>query len=290
MTIRHLKIFVAVCEHGGVTRAAEALHMAQPAVSHTVSDLEKYYKVTLFDRINQRMVLTDMGRQLLSKAKELVAEFENFEALATLGSADPRVRIGATLTLGQTLIPKFLQKLAAERPDIQPEAVIRPSAALQSEIESGNVDFAILEGEVSSPYLRTEAFRRDRLVAVAHTAFSCPDSLTVEELAGYPLLLREYGSASREFFEKALAEKSIRCRPLMDSANNQALITAVYASLGIAFLPASFVRGHIQRGKFKEIAIRDLDCNRVSYLVIHKNKKLNAIQNEVYGLLRDFCE
>ena len=64
MTLRHLKIFVAICEHGGVTKAAEALHIAQPAVSTTLSELEKYYNVILFDRINQRLVITEMGKRL----------------------------------------------------------------------------------------------------------------------------------------------------------------------------------------------------------------------------------
>ncbi len=290
MTIRHLKIFVAVCEAGGVTRAAEALHMAQPAVSHTIADLEKYYKVNLFDRINQRMVLTDMGRQLLSKAKELVTEFDNFEALATQGGADPRVNIGASLTLGQTVIPRYLQHLRRELPHIEPRIVIRPSAAVQHEIESGNIDFAIMESEPTSPYLLATPFRHDRLVAVANAAFACPDSLTVSELAGYPLLLRERGSASRDFLEKAFAAHNLQAQPLMDSSNNQALITAIYADLGITFLPNSFVRGHIQRGKFKEIAVPDLDGRRQSYTVIHKNKRLNAIQKEAYELLCGFNE
>ena len=71
MTLRHLKIFVAVCEEGGITRAAQALHLAQPAVSTTVAELEKYYGVALFDRIHQRLVLTKTGEELLPKAKKI---------------------------------------------------------------------------------------------------------------------------------------------------------------------------------------------------------------------------
>ena len=69
MTIRHLKTFVAVCEYGGITKAAEALHVAQPAVSQTIAEIEKYYGIILFDRINQRLVITELGKELLLKAK-----------------------------------------------------------------------------------------------------------------------------------------------------------------------------------------------------------------------------
>ena len=85
MTIRHLKIFICVCECGGITKAAEAMHMAQPTVSTTISELEKYYNVLLFDRINQRLVLTPTGKELLVKAKNVLAGFDDFETAANFG-------------------------------------------------------------------------------------------------------------------------------------------------------------------------------------------------------------
>ena len=82
MTIRHLKIFVAVCEYGSTTKAAEALYIAQPTISSTVTELEHYYNVALFERINQRLVLTDIGKEILAKAKDILAGFEDFENLS----------------------------------------------------------------------------------------------------------------------------------------------------------------------------------------------------------------
>ena len=82
MTIRHLKILIAVCENGSITKAAEMLHIAQPAVSCTIAEIEKYYKVVLFDRINQRLVITDAGKNLLLKAREVIASFDDFEGRA----------------------------------------------------------------------------------------------------------------------------------------------------------------------------------------------------------------
>ena len=89
MTIRHLKIFIAVCEHGSTTKAAEALFLVQPTVSHAISELEKYYKVSLFDRINQRLLLTDAGKELLIKAKATVTSFDDFESFATAQGQNP---------------------------------------------------------------------------------------------------------------------------------------------------------------------------------------------------------
>lgn len=287
MTLRHLKMFVTVCETGSVTRAAEQMYIAQPTVSHAISELERYYNVRLFDRINQRLILTDTGRELLVTAKEILSGFESFERLASFGGQSPRVRIGASLTLGQTLIPPYLTRLSREHAEIEAQVVIKTSASIQGEIENGNLDFAVVEGEISSPYLRAEPFMRDRIVAVANAEDGVPDTLTAEKLSTYPLLLRDHGSASRTFLERLFSAHGLPVRPRMESVNDQALITAVYASLGIAFLPESFVRGHIARGRFKEIRIRDLDSERNNYLIMHKNKRLNAIQEAAYRLLKE---
>ena len=287
MTLRHLKMFVAVCETGSVTRASEQLYIAQPTVSHAISELEKYYNVRLFDRINQRLMLTDTGRELLVTAKEILAGFESFERLASFGGQSPRVRIGASLTLGQTIVPPFLKRLGAEHPEIEAQVMIKTSASIQAEIENGNLDFALVEGEVSSPYLRAELVMRDRLVAVANAEDAIPDTLSAESLAGHPLLLRDHGSASRTFLERLFSAKGIHITPRMESVNDQALIAALYASLGIAFLPESFVGGHIARGKFKEIRILGLDSTRNNYLIMHKNRRLNAIQETAYTMMKE---
>ncbi len=288
MTIRHLKIFVAVCECGGVTKAAERLYIAQPTISHAIAELEKYYNVRLFERINQRLVLNDVGKELLVKAKEILSGFEDFEHLAAQSNQSSRVKIGASLTLGQTVIPKFTKLLDSEYPNIQSRIIIRSSAEIEREIENGNIDFAIVEGEVSSPYLSAKPFNEDRLVTVSSVDFDVPDTLTVEQLAEYPLLLREHESIARERFERAVSHSGFHVEPKIDSINNQALVAAVFASLGIALLPESFVHGHIERGKLKEIKIEGLNDNRTNYIVMHKNKKLNSMQRQAYELLKTF--
>ena len=285
MTIRHLKIFVTVCECGSTTKASELLYIAQPTISHTISELEKYYKVVLFERINQRLVLTDIGQELLIKAKEILDGFNDFESLAAFKGENPIVKIGATLTLGQTVIPSFLQRMEKELPNVQAQVIIRPYADIEKEIENGNIDFAIVEGEVSSQMVKTTPLKKDKLTVVSNVDFDIPTNLSFEELVNYPLLLREKGNASRDYFESVTAKKNIHFILKVDSVNNQALISAVYNSIGITVLPDSFVRGHINRGKFKEIFVDGLDVNYTNYIIIHKNKKLNRIQKEAYDFL-----
>ncbi len=286
MTIRHLRVFVSVCEHNSVTRAAEALYMAQPTVSHCIAELEKQYNVELFERINQRLVLTEIGKELFVKGKEILAGFEEFENLAESSGKSPRLRVGSALTLGQTVIPTFMKQLRKANLNLRPTITIKPSVAIQKELERGNLDFAILDGEITSPYLYAQPFKEERLVAGGHRTFDRPLRLTLEEFVTYPLLLRERGNLARDYLDKLLLGHNLRVRPAIDSVNNQALIAATFAGLGIAFLPDSVVRRHIQQGNLKEIAVEQLDALRTNYIVIHKNKKLNPLQQQAFDLLK----
>jgi len=286
MTIRHLRVFVAVCEHGGITRAAEALHTAQPSVSYTISEMEKHYKIALFERINQRLILTDIGKELLIKAKEILAGFDSFEELVANGVHTVTLRIGSSLTLGKTVLPDFLTKLRATFPNVSPIVSVNKTAAIEKELELGNLDFGMVEGNVSSPHLRTIPFGGDSIVAVCANSYPVSDSLPLEELIKHPLLLREPGSASRNLFDQALSSNHLYVNPIMESVSNECIIASVENGLGISVLPESLVMQSIKSGRLKTLTVKDTDFRRNHALVIHKNKKLSPLQSEAISLCK----
>ncbi len=286
MTLKHLKIFVAVCEHGSTTKAAQALFIVQPTISHSINELEKYYKVPLFERVNQRLVLTEIGKELYHKAKEILNSFEEFEDLAISHGQNPRVRIGASLMLGQTVIPQFLAKVEKDKLNIVPQVLIRQSRRIERELEESNLDFGIISGKVTSPHLVGYPISQERFVAVCHAEFEVQDNITFEELTKYPLLIREHGSSSRDFLEVLALEKNITLTPKMDSSNNQAIMSAIKSCVGIGFLPENYVREYIDKGLFKEVTVSDVVAHQTNYLIIHKNKRLNALQQQAFDIIK----
>ena len=285
MTLRHLKVFVAICEHGGVTKAAEALHIAQPAVSTTLAELEKYYNVVLFERINQRLVITEMGRLLFAKAVEVLSGFNDFEILAIEGGNSPKISIGCSLTLGKTFLPIYLDALKKHIPSIEPKIVINKTAFIEKGLENGELDFGLVEGETASPYLNLTKFGTDRIVPVCSVGFDAPIRLSLSGLIKYPLLLRERGSASRDMFDRALAFFGLSAAPMIESASNQCLISSAQAGLGIAILPEGLVCDSITNGTIKQLEVHDVNFCRSHYLLIHKNKRLNPIGKQAYDLV-----
>ena len=118
MTLRHLTIFRAVCQTESITLAAEHLNMTQPAVSLAVRELEDFYGVQLFERMNRRIYITEAGRTLLQYADTILSQYA--ESVQVLQEARHRgsCRFGVHVTFGETVLPSLLRRLAEQLPDI----------------------------------------------------------------------------------------------------------------------------------------------------------------------------
>ena len=281
MTIRHLKTFIAVCESGGITKAAEALHIAQPAVSQTIAEIEKYYKVVLFDRINHRLVLSDYGKQLLVKAKETIASFDDFESLANENNLNARIRIGSSLTIGKEYIPKVVTLITEHYPQIKVSVIIDSTAVIEGQLTNGNLDFAFVEGNIHSKSLVTEIIAHDRLLVVCGNQYIIPENITLNKLVLYPMLLRENGSASRNYLNSILSVNGLTANCIVESASNQALIACAENNLGIAVLPRNIVNEYVTEKRLRVIKIDKCNFDRNYYFVHHKNKRFSLLQEKV---------
>lgn len=286
MTIRHLKTFIAVCEQGGVTKAAEHLHVAQPAISQAIAEIEKFYDVRLFERINQRLVITSIGKELLLRAQETLRAFEDFETQANQSGLHPTVRIGASLTIGKLYIPQLIKLLKESFPQLYVYVSIESTASVEEKILNGALDFGLVEGKIFSPLLSAFVFSTDNLIAVCGSGYRAEKLMTLERLVSHALLLRERGSASREILEMLLHEKGLSIAPVMESVSNQAIISAVVADIGIAILPQGLVQTSLQENKLRIVEIENVDFQR-KYLMINRTaKKFSQIQQLAY----DFCK
>ena len=227
MTIRHLKVFICVCKHNNMTKAAEELFIAQPAVSNTIAEIEKHYNVKLFERINKRLFLTDEGKGLLIKAQETVSAFEEFEEQALNSSKKPLLKIGSSLTIGKQKLPWLLRKLKENFENIDFQISINQTSVIESKILNGSLDFAFIQGKPSNPNINSKLVDCNTLIAVCGKKYNMPDTVTLKELCQYDLLLREDESVSREFLDHIFALENIVVTPIMESISNQAIISAV---------------------------------------------------------------
>lgn len=285
MTIRHLKVFICVCKHGSMTKAADELFIAQPAVSNTIAEIEKNYNVKLFERINRRLFLTDEGKSLLIRAQEVVSAFNEFEEQALNSSKKPLLKIGSSLTIGKQKLPWLLRRLKENFAGIDFQVSINQTSIIENKILNGTLDFAFIQGKPSDPNIKSRLVDCNTLIAVCGKKYNMPDTVTLKELCKYDLLLREDESVSREFLDHIFALENLVVTPVMESISNQALISAAVQNLGITIMPEAMLTRQLENGGLRKITVSDYEFTRNSYLIYHKDKTFGSVKKEIF----DYC-
>ncbi len=285
MTIRHLRVFVCVAKHLSMTKAAQELFIAQPAVSNTILEIEKNYNIKLFERINKRLFLTDEGKTLLIKAHTALSAFDEFEETAANSSVKPHVKIGSSLTIGKQKIPTLLKGLKDNFKEVDFQISINQTSIIESKILNGTLDFAFIQGKPSNPNIKSRLVECNTLIAVCGKNYDMPETLTLKELCKYDLLLREDESVSREFLDHVFAHENIIVNPVMESVSNQALISATVQNLGVTILPEALLTRQLNNDKLRKINVSDYEFTRNSYIIYHKDKTFGSVKKDIF----DYC-
>lgn len=213
-----LKVFIAAARTLSFTRTAEQLYISQPAVSKHIGELESRYKVQLFARRGSRLELTDAGRTMLEAAERLADGYRRLEYEMSLctGLAEGELRLGASTTIAQYLLPPILARFTARFPGVRVSVFSDNSAEVEQALGEHAVDLGLVESLSRRQGLHYTLFKSDELVLVASSCgkYARTDAVTPEELLQIPLVLRESGSGTLEVIAAALAAKGIRLSQL----------------------------------------------------------------------------
>ena len=209
-----LKVFITAARTLSFTRTAEQLCISQPAVSKHVGELESRYRVQLFNRRGSRLELTDAGRTLLDAAERILDDYRRMEYEVSLCTrqTEGELRLGASTTVAQYLLPPILARFTARFPGIRISMLSGNSGQIQPALEEHAIDLAIAESMSRRQGLHYTLFTHDELVLITRTGgkYARTESLTADALRHIPLVLREEGSGTLEVIAAALAAAGIR--------------------------------------------------------------------------------
>jgi DNA-binding transcriptional LysR family regulator len=248
MNFRHLKIFVTVCEVGNMTRAAKELYMTQPSVSQAIMELEKYYGVRLFERLNHRLYLSAAGERLRSYARHILNLSEQAEKeLADLNQGGS-IRIGASLTIGAYLLPGLVADFHLQTPQVDVFTRVDNTNVIEQNLLEDKLDLGLVEGPTFSPHIVEEFFCHDELVIISSPQhpLARPGKRSLQDLNGQAFIVREPGSGTQNIFEHAMREAGITWKTAGVYNNNQAIKQAVSANLGLGMVSKIAVAEEVQ--------------------------------------------
>jgi DNA-binding transcriptional LysR family regulator len=269
MTLRHLAVFTAVADADcSVTKAAETMHIAQPAVSQTIADLESYYGLRLFDRLNHRLYLTPAGEKLLSYARRLVDNFNQINGIMKNSEVALPLRIGASFTVSCVLLPKIMHQFSAFSADV----TVCNTADLEKRILASTLDAAIVEGTIASSDIIQTVLADDTLVCAASPSYT----QKLKEINNATFILREEGSGTR-IQSDAMLEATGYHPHVWSIANTQSIIELVKAGTGATIISRALIKRELSEETLQEYTVFPAGAGRRTFkLIYHKDKYIDT--------------
>ena len=281
--IDELKTFIAVVDFKNFTRAGESINLSQPSVSTHIKNLESYFNTQLINRsIKQKnIVITESGYLLYKKAKEILHMIDSTKAeLRSLdGHVKGHLRIGASLTIGEYLLPKFLAKFSSKYPDIEFELIIENTHNICSKIKNFTLDIGLIEGTTPSSDFNQNYFLEDKMViACSKNSDILNGVFSIDKLQNKNWIVREEGSGTRDYINMFLTTNKIVPNNLMVLGSNYALKEAVKNNLGITIISNYVTAPAVENNELETIELEKSYTRPFSY-ILPKNINTSHITN-----------
>jgi DNA-binding transcriptional LysR family regulator len=275
VTLRQLKVFESVARHLSFSRAAEELHLTQPAVSMQVKQLEEQAGLPLTEMVGKKVFLTGAGEEVARHARRIAQQLrEAEEALdAIKGVRGGRLSIGVIST-AKYFAPRLLAEFRRRQPGVDLQLGVYNRETVVRKLSENEIDLAIMGQPPQDFPTVAEAFADHPLVIIAATdhPLAQRDQITPAQLNEETFIIREPGSGTRATMERYFADADIRPRHTMELMTNESLKQAVMAGLGLAFISAHTVSLECEVGRLKILPVVGTPIMR-RWFVVHRPEK-----------------
>jgi len=280
-TLHQLRIFLAVVRLESITKAAEAMHLTQPAVSIQLKNLQVQFDVPLTEVVGRKLHVTEFGHEFAQAAERITAEVDaiNERMLAFKGQLSGKLRISSVST-GKYVMPYFLTDFLSENSGVELLLDVTNKTQVVQHLEANTIDFALVS--VLPEHLAVESIEllQNRLFLVSRPEMAeSINETTPDVLSRLPLIFREKGSGTRYVMEKHCRLHGIQVANKMELTSNEAVKQAVLAGLGCSVMPLIGIGPELQRGELRIIPLQGLPIVSNWNLIWLKGKKLSPVAN-----------
>ncbi|MGM0595167.1 MAG: LysR substrate-binding domain-containing protein [Pseudomonadota bacterium] len=277
-TLQQLRLFEAVAKHGSYTRAAEAIHLTQPAISIQIKRLEEGLGVTLFEQMGKKIYLTAAGKELYATCQDIFQRLSAFEGkLDELRGEVAGPLNLAAVTTAKYFLPHYLGAFLRRYPKVTPQLKASNRARIVERMEANEDDIYIMATLPEHLDIEAHPFLEDQLVIFAHPGHPLANEKRVplERLLRERIISREPGSGIRMTFERLLAEKELSVEPYMELGSGEAIKQAVMSDIGIAMLSDFSLKLELETERLVLLDVEGLPLKRHWYAVHRKGKHLS---------------
>jgi len=271
LTLRQMQIFLNVVKSGHLTNVAKDMKLSQSAISMSIKELENVLGRPVFDRINKKLVLNEVGRAfhqeidpIFKKLTDIEYEFKNSENKGT-------IRVGASTTIVDYLMPSIICSYMSEYPDVKITLKEGNTQDIVKLIEDGSIDIGFVEGLVNSSNIIKEKIGTDDLVVVSADK-NLSKSYYIDELSNKRWVLREEGSGTREVFLNYIKDKVDDLNIFFELGHTESIKSILINRECLTCISKISVENEIKSGKLHKVDVKNFDCKRDFIMIYHKDK------------------
>ncbi len=296
MADRRLQVFYTVARLLSFTKAAEELHMTQPAVTFQVRQLEEQYNTRLFDRTHNRISLTEAGKKVYECAERIFAVYSEMDnsVRQLTGDISGVLILGASTTIAEYMLPVLLGDFKAENPDVTVRLKVANTDGIVSQVENNAIDLGVVEAPVTNKNLVVEECSTDQLVVIVPPGHELANEemIPLNRLIDFPFICREEGSGTREVMLESMHVAGMRPTDLsisMELGSLEAIKGAVEAGMGISVISSATIQKEVKLGTL--VAIKtDPPIVRPFSFVHQKQKFRMRAMDELLSFARNYCK
>ncbi|SHM69319.1 LysR family transcriptional regulator [Flavobacterium xinjiangense] len=274
-----LKVFFTVASRLSFTKAAAELFITQPAISKHIQELEEQYKIKLFDRNGSKISLTKAGELLLKHTKNIFEIYReiDFDLSALINKQQGTLRLGASTTISQYIIPPLLARFHQKLQDIKVNLLNGNTEQIESALLNKEIEIGIVEGQSKNQSIKYTKFLKDELVLVCNSKNPLVNKqeITKEDLKSMRFLMREQGSGTLEVIEYALKPFEIKLCQLtieMQLGSTESIKSYLLNSDCVAFISIHAINKELKNNELTIIDVKNLMIERFFYIITLQGK------------------
>ena len=287
-TLHQLQVYLKITQLKSITKAAEELHLTQPAVSIQLRNFQDQFEIPLTEIVGRKLYVTDFGREVATAAERILNEVHsiNYKTLAYKGQLIGRLKVSVVST-GKYVMPYFLSDFLKRHKGIELVLDVTNKAMVLESLEKNEVDFSLISVLPDNLQLDYIELMENKLFLVGSKE-PLFDPIVHENklLETMPLIYREAGSGTRHVMEKFIKQNNLQVRKKLELTSNEAVKQAVIAGLGYSVMPLIGLKNELNNGALQIINIKGLPIKSIWRLSWNKGKNFSPVAKAFLDYLR----
>ncbi len=282
ISLRQIEIFLNVVKYQNLTKVAVNLGLSQSAISMSIKELETILGKKLFDRINKKLILNEIGRSFYSAVEPIYKKLSDIESEFKNSEDKGSIRVGASTTIIDYLMPGIVCDYMSRYPNVKIDLKEGNTQDIVSLVKSGKIDMGFIEADIIDSDILKESIGKDELVIVSADEELTKKSFVLEDIASYRWVLREHGSSTREAFLNCAKESGVKLNIFLELGHTESIKSLLLSKKPLSCLSKLAVNRELIDGSLFQLRVKDFECSRDFYAIYHKDKYKSELFEKLY--------